>query len=152
MLVHSEEKKFSCGNCGRRYKSLSHLNCHMKTHNKSLLSCDNCDRKFTTQAEVEEHKNYSHSGETNFKCNQCDKVFAKKRYLRDHGKVHTGANLIHTCPICNKTFSHGLKVHMRVHTQEKPFQCDICNISFSVKSSLNKHYKLKHSSAKDGWP
>ncbi|XP_043936189.1 zinc finger and BTB domain-containing protein 41 [Protopterus annectens] len=51
------------------------------------------------------------------------------------------------CPKCDKTFDRVGKYesHTRVHTGEKPFECDICHQRYSTKSNLSVHQK-KHSS------
>ncbi|XP_060088343.1 zinc finger and BTB domain-containing protein 41 [Heteronotia binoei] len=49
------------------------------------------------------------------------------------------------CPKCDKTFDRAGKYesHTRVHTGEKPFECDICHQRYSTKSNLTVHRK-KH--------
>jgi len=32
-----------------------------------------------------------------------------------------------------------LKVHMVIHSNDKPFQCDICSSSFNRKDKLKRH-------------
>lgn len=51
------------------------------------------------------------------------------------------------CPKCEKVFDRVGKYesHTRVHTGEKPFECDICNMRYSTKSNLTVHRK-RHSS------
>ncbi|KAM8930635.1 zinc finger and BTB domain-containing protein 41 [Pelodytes ibericus] len=47
------------------------------------------------------------------------------------------------CPKCEKVFDRVGKYesHTRVHTGEKPFECDICQQRYSTKSNLTVHKK-----------
>lgn len=61
--------------------------------------------------------------------------------------IHTSSKKTLKCPKCDKTFDRAGKYesHTRVHTGEKPFQCDICLQRYSTKSNLTVH-KKKHAS------
>ncbi|KDN47558.1 hypothetical protein K437DRAFT_223075 [Tilletiaria anomala UBC 951] len=49
------------------------------------------------------------------------------------------------CQWCGKRFTRpsSLKIHLHVHTGEKPFVCEVpgCGRSFSVQSNLRRHQK-----------
>lgn len=47
----------------------------------------------------------------------------------------------HVCPYCNMSCAKPsvLQKHIRAHTNERPYPCDICNMAFKTKSNLYKH-------------
>ncbi|TSL47734.1 Zinc finger and BTB domain-containing protein 41 [Bagarius yarrelli] len=59
--------------------------------------------------------------------------------------IQSGNKKTLKCPKCDKTFDRVGKYesHTRVHTREKPFQCDVCLQRYSTKSNLTVH-KKKH--------
>lgn len=154
LKYHVELKKFKCiqGECMSLFDSLEQLLQHVDSEHTSLLyTCHICTHTFTTLEDISAHQqnhNRLENGatatdsKTSFKCPQCDAIFKSKDKLSFHMSVENHRKI---CVHCQKTFASDkrLRLHLQIHRNIKPFECNICGQSFHMKKYLSAH-TLKH--------
>lgn len=77
-------------------------------------------------------------------CPACSKTCVSNSYLILHVRSHTDEKPF-ACAECDKKFSHSgnLTLHMGYHTGEKPFACVNCDKRFSQRGKLTIHIRSR---------
>jgi len=82
-----------------------------------------------------------------FRCQfpNCGRSFDRANLLKRHIRLHSGECRF-VCDVCKKCFESGSKLddHYRRHTGERPFQCHVCGNKFRYKGDRTKHLKNLH--------
>ncbi|XP_061396972.1 zinc finger protein Xfin-like [Musca vetustissima] len=140
-----KQKSYKCDICGAAFVQSINLRKHLqKTHALTqCYACTICDHWFSSEIELLKHakdcKELSSDG---------DDVAAsvdetKKKKVLNTNYNNESIENHRRCVYCERVFQtpFALRMHLRTHTGERPFQCQYCEKSFKTQSSLNYHVK-----------
>ncbi|CAL8121448.1 unnamed protein product [Orchesella dallaii] len=140
--VHTQlEKQHHCIICEKLFSRNQHLMSHLRVHTgERPFPCPKCPSSFSDTSQRRVHLISKHDVGVRLRCPVCKKSAASKSELEIHMRVHTNERPF-PCSTCSKAFTTvvSLKSHMRVHAQEKPFCCNVCGKSYSTSRAYKAH-------------
>lgn len=150
---HNKTKPIhKCDICDQVLCSVGNLNAHKKVvhSDERPYTCEQCGKSFKTRRMLEEKHIKVHQQVFPFKCDfpGCEKQFKRVESFNQHCKRHRNERS-HFCDQCGKGFysSKDLKLHIRVHTGEKPYSCEICDYKCAQLGNLGKHMRTHKTSS-----
>lgn len=129
-----------CQICKEFFENMDELKLHQSIH--KIHVCEVCGVSFIKKSYLEDHKE-AHGTEKRYKCKYCSKCFKRRTVLVKHKRIHTHPRQC-VCEICGKRFNDNgtLKTHkLLLHIKDRKFKCLICNQTFPLKPTLDKHIR-----------
>ncbi|XP_055065969.2 zinc finger protein 1035 [Misgurnus anguillicaudatus] len=131
---------FPCHVCGKTFLTSENLEDHQRCHlGEKPFECEECGKCFFQLVNLQQHQR-SHKSE--FQCQMCGKGFVSFFALRKHKQSHV-RKPSHRCTKCHLSFTRSAELaeHMVTHRDEN-FPCDLCDETFSCKTSRANHRKI----------
>jgi len=185
LLIHTNEKPFKCELCDKKFVQKANLTKHRLVHTSSmtknrhkfgfeenvtfevitkggrkiavepqrLLRCKNCNFQTDSNTKWKSHQlqcSNEDKSKENHQCLKCQSIFANVNLLKSHLKrCDKTEDKCFQCSICQKKFTcqDYLKKHFLTHEPVSEHKCDICKKSFKRIDNLKRHMKIHSDSA-----
>ncbi|XP_026229000.1 zinc finger protein 1035 [Anabas testudineus] len=140
---------FICPVCHLCFSSATELSCHFPTHLDGTFKCKVCKMTFPNKGKLDEHERCHLTSSTEFECTECGQSFLGSDAFRQHDCPHqkhavlkkNNTNLIAKSSL--STYQAGEEEEVDV-TGEDLYNCLLCSMQFSSKSSLLEHQNKQH--------
>ncbi|XP_063543971.1 zinc finger protein 616-like isoform X2 [Cydia strobilella] len=112
--------------------------------------CDHCGHVYNKKPSLRIHIIQKHLHVLPYVCETCGKRTSTLAHLRSHEAVHTTERKLYKCACGAEMRTElGYLLHQRIHTGEKPYECEECGDRFLSASRRLDHIKRRHRSTKD---
>ncbi|XP_075034982.1 zinc finger protein 646 [Mixophyes fleayi] len=110
------------------------------TKDERKYKCNQCERSYRHAGSLFNHQKTHRTGV--YKCPNCLKEYFNLLAFKNHLRIHK-----YPCKDCGRAFriSSHLAAHRKIHEQEGPLSCLLCNKHFFCRSSFEQH-QLTHNS------
>lgn len=158
-LKHGSQKKPNepvvCADCDITFTSKRKLITHCKDYHgpsktvTEMLNCRICDAgQFTCRASRTQHEIKMHRNKQTkmYECVDCGISFPSITKFHLHNVRQHLIKKPYICDVCGKGFTikDNLKSHSTLHTDERPFKCELCPNYYKSIYQRNRHVKLRH--------
>lgn len=144
---------FKCLSCEETFSKKADLNAHHRSVHRGIPApdpkskkkrrhhCSLCSSHFSMKCSLKKHLSLEHQVHDTFSCRICHEEFPTfERYRQHQRQEHDSGPVM--CEECGKSVLPSLlKQHMRIHTGERPFACDLCGLRFRQRSAFITHKK-----------
>lgn len=153
LLIHKKIHK-ECPVCNLNFVTHSLMIKHRRDEHKNDNICKYCSKSLLTTLVLERHVRIIHFKEKLEKCLICKERFSSYPQLRNHKKLFHKIEGVdkpdkvpvkkeprYVCQFCGKNFIKPFlfREHLRIHTNEKPFECRQCKQTFRLKCTYQRH-------------
>lgn len=133
LMVHLRKSHHTCDICLEMCSDQQKLSTHMWKHKLNHL-CYRCGIAYASKPDITKHLFWKHGTESVL----CKKCLQKKWPHVYHFCIPPTSFI---CEECNTSFSKAvaLKVHKRIHGNDYPYSCELCEKKYISKKLLSRH-------------
>ncbi|KAB7501644.1 Zinc finger protein [Armadillidium nasatum] len=150
LCKHSNEKRFQCTFCQKKFSIKPHLVVHMRIHTgEKPYKCSICFKTFCQKSALNRHKIKCISIFETYFCQDSEMSLTQNAPTNDSDtSTHLSFDYSQKkrqCPYCdyNSFVANNVKRHiMCKHSSDKPFQCTFCPKKFPIKEHLVIHTRI----------